>query len=207
MQGYPSCIGTRVKASRLITADPATGFLPLGRHQMTVAELEQMFVTDPRVAGSLTRAAIWSDFLVALDLLQGAVLVHAVWVGGSFTTLKSDPSDIDACFFVNRPDLAQRSDDDKKIVASFTDRVDDGSGRARPAHGLSVDSFIIKWRPYRAASDGTLPQPYAQYAQYRGYWDDWWCRYLTNGKGGASHPDDPCPRRGYVEVMLNDFAG
>lgn len=174
---------------------------------MTVDEMVGAFVDTPQFAASVTRHEIWSDFMLALDLLQEAALVHAVWVGGSFTTLKIDPSDLDACFFINRADLARRSEDDKKVVATFSDRVDDGSGRSVPAHGLRVDSFVIKWRPYLLDNAGNLPQPYAEYAQARGYWDDWWCRYPTNGKGGARHVDDGCPRRGYVEVILNDFVG
>jgi hypothetical protein len=190
----------------LVTPDAATGFLPLGRHQMTLRELEQTFVDDPGFACSRTRGDVWADFLLSLDLLQSAALVHAVWVGGSFTSCKVDPSDIDACFFINRSDLAKRSDDEKKIVAMFSDRDDDGTGRARPAHGLKVDSFTIQWRPYPPAF-WDESSPYGKYAQARGYWDDWWCRYLTNGKGGAIDQDDDCPRRGYVEVMLNDFTG
>jgi hypothetical protein len=110
-------------------------------------------------------------------------------------------------FLVNRADRAKRPDADKQIIESFITRVQGPEpGTAVPAHGLSVDSFIVNWRPYNAMADGSLSQPYGKYAAERGYWDDFWSRVRVTPKGQAPVNADALPNRGYLEVRFNEFS-
>lgn len=183
------------------------GVLPPGRHLCTESEIRARFVDDDEFATSPTRGSIWRDWQTGTQLLTGSVLVHTAWISGSFVSEKHDPSDIDVMFFVNRVDRAQRSVADKTVVESFVTRVQGSTpGTAVPAHGLSVDSFIVNWRPYNAMSDGSLSPPYEKYATERGYWDDFWSRVRVTPKALPSANADALPIRGYLEVKFNEFS-
>jgi len=179
--------------------DLQTGLLPLGRHVCTADEVEIAFVKDTSFSGSATRAAIWNDWNDALATLQSAVTVHAAWIGGSFTTSKLDPEDIDVTFIINGTDMRQRSAPEQRIITVF-----DGRHQVEAVLGLKVDSYVIPWE--------CLPQPapglsYVQdyYLWVRGYWDDWWQRARQTPKGSPPLPDDALPRRGYLEVLASDY--
>lgn len=179
--------------------DPATGLLPAGRHVCSPDEVEIAFVKDISFFGSATRSAIWSDWNDALAMLQSVAIVHAAWIGGSFTTSKLDPEDIDVTFIINGADMRQRSAPEQRIIAVFL-----GGGQVKSAVGLNVDSYIVPWE--------CLPAPvmgmgYVQdvYFWARGYWDDWWQRARQTPKGSPPVPADALPRRGYLEVLVSDY--
>lgn len=174
--------------------DVATGVPPIGRHRATKDEIEAAFVTAPEFATSTTRKELWDEFESGLGLLSGAVLVHAVWLGGSFFSNKIDPSDIDAVFVVNNTDLTHRTDADRQVVNAFQER----------SHGLRLDSFILRWRPI---AEWNYDAPgHRQYTNWRGYWDDFWCRIRTGMKSDPPVREDSIPRRGYLELMVNDYS-
>jgi hypothetical protein len=179
--------------------DPATGLLPLGRHRCSESEVEAAFVSAAEFATSPTRPEIWRDWEAALQLLRAAVTVHAAWLGGSFTTAKIDPEDLDVTFLVNGEDFRGRSPQDRQIVALFT-----YGSRVKTVLGIKLDTYLIPWE--------CIPQPQPgadgvqdQYFWARGHWDDWWQRQRLTPKGTPPTPADALPRRGYLEVSLSDY--
>ena len=184
----------------------ADGALPPGRHRCTQEEFEQRFVAAEDYAGSRTRPVIWQHWQAAVNLLQSAAKVHVAWIGGSFTTVKPGPRDIDVTFMINEEDWLSRDAADRTVIESFQLRVKDAlTGRTVPRHGLLVDSFIVKWTPHQPLSDGTLSAEYESYAADRGYWDDWWSRRRESKKTEKPVRTDALPRRGYLEVLFDEY--
>lgn len=177
--------------------DPGTGLLPRGRYVCTAKEVEIAFVTKNAFAGSSTRRKIWADWTEALGLLQSSVTVHAAWVGGSFTTSKLDPDDIDVTFIINGEDLRQRDPDDQRIVSLFK-----GNNRVKLQLDLRVDSYAFPWEP---CAPGVGNKIHDEHYGARGYWDDWWQRARQTPKGTPSVRGDAVPRRGYLEVLVSDY--
>ena len=130
--------------------DPATGWLPLGRHPCTQGEIEAAFVTAPEFSTSPTRPQIWRDWLTGLQVLQRAVLVHGAWLGGSFTTSKVDPEDLDVTFLINGEDMRGRTPQEQTVITLF------GSSQVK-ALGLRLDTYAI-------AREG-VPLPWQHAAQ------------------------------------------
>ena len=176
-----------------------TGLLPLGRHVCSADEVEVGFVKDRAFAGSATRAAIWNDWNDALATLQSAVTVHAAWIGGSFTTSKLDPGDIDVTFIINGANMRHRSAAEQQIITLF-----DGRHQVEAVLGLKVDSYVIPWECLPASLPGVnYVQDY--YLRVRGYWDDWWQRAPQTPKGSPPVPGASLPRRGYLEVLVDEY--
>jgi predicted nucleotidyltransferase len=182
------------------------GVLPQGRYQCTQDEIEAFFVNDPSFVASISRPAIWQHWETGLELLTSAVTVHSAWIGGSFVTAKLTPRDIDVLFIVSEEDRAKRGVEDRQVIESFMNRVRDPlTGHLKPAHGLLVDSYVINWSPHNPAPDGKRTPLHFAYAAERGYWDDWWSRKRVTSKKKPSVREDALPKRGFLEVILNDY--
>ena len=179
--------------------DPGTGLLPPGRHVCTAAEVEIGLVKSNGFSASATRPEIWDHWNAALGVLQSSVLVHAAWLGGSFTTSKLDPDDIDVTFIINGDDLIQRGAPDQRIVSLF-----EGNNQLKSQLNLRVDSYAFAWQP---DTPGVRNRSRNASLWARGYWDDWWQRVRQSPKGSASVPGDSVPRRGYLEVLVSDYPG
>jgi hypothetical protein len=185
----------------LPSLDTSTGLLPVGRHVCAADEVESMFVSDAAFSESVSRRQIWSDWTDALALLQSAVPVHAVWIGGSFTTSKLDPGDIDVLYVVNAEAVrALQGEQETKIVNIFNT-----PGQVKAELALNVDTYLLFWECIQ------FPLPYGmnvfqdQHYRTRGYWDDWWQRVQQGPKGSPPVPADTVPRRGYLEVPVSDY--
>jgi hypothetical protein len=185
------------------------GQLPVGRHGCTLNDVEQAFVISEAFQGSSSRPDIWDGFQLGLRALTGAVRVYQVWIGGSFTTDKVDPGDIDVTYLIDGPDHFSRPVADRTVIEAFIQRVQDpSSGEVIRPHGLPIDSFVVDWWPYEPLlGDG---QPWSEehwwsYLSHRGHWDDWWLRRRTGAKGDPAKLEDSIPRRGFLEVTINDF--
>jgi hypothetical protein len=179
--------------------DPDTGLLPLGRHRCTEAEVKAAFVLATAFADSATRADIWSDWESGLQVLQSAIVVHAAWLGGSFTTAKVNPADLDVTFLVNAADLRTRGPQDQQVVALFAK-----AGLVKARLQLRLDTFVVPWE--------CVPRPQLgmnllqdRYFWARGHWDDWWQRRRLTPKTDPPRPEDAPPRRGYLEVPFSDY--
>jgi hypothetical protein len=171
-----------------------SGLLPLGRHPATESEIEAMFVADAVFAASTTRADIWRDFQRARATLAHTIPLLAAWIGGSFSTAKLAPDDIDVVWIVDGrayPTLDRQS---AQILSVF------GQGKVlRTMTGLAVDSYVITWLPIPAPDVENNPTHGSQ-AAWRGYWDDFWLRKPQSAKSLPPTAADSVPRRGYLEV-------
>ena len=160
-----------------------------------------MFVKHIAFSKSASRSQIWSDWNDALAVLQSAVTVHAVWIGGSFTTSKLDPGDIDAAYIVNADEIRRlQGEEEMNIIGIFST-----PGRVQSDLGLNVDSFLIPWEcvpsPIPPGHDGLQDL----YFWARGHWDDWWQRERQGSKASPPGLQDAVARRGYLEVPVSDY--
>jgi len=67
------------------------GALPLGEHEISLAEFEQVFVYNER------RREIFNKFLKLIDDLR-TINCSLIYVDGSYVTDKEEPGDIDVCW-------------------------------------------------------------------------------------------------------------
>jgi len=191
--------------SSALTPDPTTGYLPRGRHRVTEADIRARFVAHPDFATSTTRAVAWEEYELGRELLASKVRIHAVWIGGSFLTSKVDANDVDALFIISGRDYKRLNPADQAVVNSFVP-VPGPMGTHVRAHGLTrLDSFLLPWSPASPLSFRTVPE-HAEYASFRGYWDDFWQRDRHNKPTGQPAVwMDAIPVRGYLEVELDEF--
>lgn len=70
--------------------------LPIGFHQMSLENLEQLCVC--RFPDSMTRKTIMQGLQKLLDRLSDGGISAEIWVNGSFLTEKRDPRDVDIVF-------------------------------------------------------------------------------------------------------------
>ena len=172
------------------------GQLPVGRFRCDIAEIEQRFVADPSLAASTTRSQIWTEWNTATAAIRSYVEVCAVWLSGSFLSGKVDPGDLD-CVYIIEDALFDAAASADPTGAAFLDRV------VRNTLGLQLDTFVLAWRPNPLA--GPRDARDYDYLWRRGYWDDFWQRLRSGAKGAAPVRADALPRRGYAEVILDDF--
>lgn len=187
------------------------GQLPLGRHVCTLDDVHGAFVANEAFAGSQTRGPLWTHLEAGVQLLTSSVTVYQLWLGGSFTTGKLDPGDVDVTFLIDGRDHYTRSDQERRVIEAFIARVPDPTtGGARPLHGLALDSYVVDWWPFEPAleeDDQPWGAPvYENYVANRGYWDDWWLRRRSGEKGDPSVLEDALPRRGFLEVTIRDYS-
>lgn len=110
-----------------------------------------------------------------------------------------DPDDLDVVYIIDtRPAAAVTSVAQKAFLALLA------QGHAlRNLRGKRLDTFVINWV---SDPDGQGAVPgFGSYAQARGYWDDLWQRKLSGPKAAPRVPSDALPKRGYLEVILDDF--
>lgn len=80
------------------------GYLPPGWHVYDLTKLQEDFVEQ--FNESTTRNTIFLGFTECIQLLKDKGLQRfEVWIDGSFTTNKIDPSDIDFCVYLKLSDL------------------------------------------------------------------------------------------------------
>jgi len=181
------------------TADPTTGFLPLGRYASTLAEVEAEFVTAPQWSGSVARPEIWSEFVSATTHLRSIVPVCNVWISGSFLTQKAEPDDIDVMYWV----------EDRHVAAIDPSRVVDllvlqkfATNQLRNDLNLRIDSRVGQWHARPEPAFMNTPED-RNHMITRGFWDDFWQRARSGAKGDPPVRTDALPKRGYIEVVLD----
>jgi hypothetical protein len=158
-----------------------------------------MFVSDPSFAASATRQQVWSDYARAYATLNPVVPVLAAWIGGSFSTGKMDPDDIDVVWIVDRRRYAALAPPQRAAVAIF------GQGKLlRQKTGARVDTFMLMWEPVPVPDVGANVD-HASLAASRGYWDDLWLRQIQGPKTLRRTNADTPPRRGYLEVTYRAY--
>lgn len=113
--------------------------LPPGRHQATLDELRDHFVTNAPFTPE--RALVFQAFETWLTLVDGLLPGSRYWVNGGFVTHKpwAAPSDIDVVVVAKRETLNALSEAQQ---AQFESLLTDNSGSSRiqPMGGL-IDGF------------------------------------------------------------------
>lgn len=180
---------------------PVTGELPLGRHNCTVDEFEAAFVSAPEFVSSTTRSEVWAHWELARTALRGVVPVYSAWVGGSFVSSKTDPNDMDIVFVIDAATV------DRMLPGSRAQQIvtvmSQGSTHHDPV-GRRLDTYTLLWRSIPDPCDdpaGLAPGYYL----WRGHWDDFWQRARTSPKDTPPTQADSIPRRGFLEVTLDDY--
>lgn len=178
----------------------SAGLLPLGRFGCTVPELETRFVTAAEYAQSVTRGDIFEDFIAVKGVFESysPSLVESIWVGGSFTTSKIDPSDIDCLFILNEAAFVALPSNTKRARVMQLGVKDYVKNKL----ALDVESFVLvrsvianPWESHGISREA------AKYTEVRGAWDDWWLRTRTSTDPTAPPTAaDAEPIRGYLEV-------
>jgi len=177
--------------------DLSTGLLPLGRFGASLEEIRAAFVEDAAFSASSTRSEIWTHFESATDELRRIVPVSFAWIGGSFTTSKVDPDDIDVVYWAeDRKIDAVIDDEDASLLEIFA------RNQVRALTGLRVDTRVCHWHVQPAT--GIQPTlEHNNYVKLRGFWDDFWLRKRAGLKTDPPIRADALPRRGYFEVELD----
>ncbi len=187
--------------------DTLTGHLPLGRYRTTYTDVHARFVAHPDFAGSPTRQAIWDGFIAYMsawqdteDLLAaelgGRRLVMAVWLGGSFVSLRNDPDNLDLSVLI-----------DGELALACKGKP--GSGRiVKLSHRddmlatFKVSPCLIKYCYFRSPFRPQLGDPrIEEYVMMRGAFDDWWQRIRpADAPKGEPTRETADALRGYLEV-------
>lgn len=175
-----------------LTAD---GHLPLGRYRCDLGELEQTFVTDAQFQASAVREEIFGDLVQVVELFKafGADLIELIWIGGSFTSDKQNPGDIDCLFMLDEVVFNGLSNSQRTKLLKLKRK-----NYVREKFGLKVEPFILVREEFENPWEKDwVAEKAVYYLAARGAWDDWWQR-IRGASGGTSGT----PVRGYLEVTL-----
>lgn len=173
----------------------SNGHLPLGRHRCDLTELEQVFVNDAQFSASTVREEIFGDLSQVIELFHAFApsLIEVMWIGGSFTSSKPDPNDID-CLLVLDQSVFTALSKTKQTKLLKLKRKD----YVRNKFNLKVEPFILVREEFENPWEKDWVSDQAvHYLAARGAWDDWWQR-VRNANGDSSS----APVRGYLEVTL-----
>jgi hypothetical protein len=188
----------------------ARGHLPPGRYRVDIETAGAALVGAERFEGSKTRDKLWTGFeeyafsFVLLEqryshLLDGASLIHSVWLGGSFVSSKLDPENVDATVLVD--EAAEKAVRGQPGSTWLTDAF---KSRRSILQKFGVSALRIGYRPVASVFDvRTMSAEEQTYFRDRGRWDDWWQRCRL-----PDIPEEPpseasaVPVRGYLEVTL-----
>lgn len=172
----------------MIPPPQADGLLPPGRHAATWSDVEQRFVFNS------WRREIWSDLLVATELLSDVVPILELWLGGSFATLRPNPQDADVVYFLSASDLAVARDADRLLLGQF-------ANSGLKSQGYRVDSYTVTRFVPRSSDPVEWTADEKDYLETRGWWDEHWMRRKQRSRNLERQHR---ARRGYLEVMIDD---
>lgn len=169
----------------------AAGNLPRGRWFFNLADAEARFVTGPEFVGSCRRSMLWADLQTAIAAIHALkVRIPSLFMGGSFSTHKLDPDDIDVTFIV----------DNSVIRNPQTWGRLEGYVRGLGQAGLGVEGFLLPWD-----AQGNERLISGDYLCRRGKWDDWWQRDVPKLQRNSPVRSHSLPKRGYVEVEVDGY--
>lgn len=156
----------------MIPAFLPSGQLPPGRYLTDVGEVGVRLV-DPFCL-SLTRKRLYQAWRDRRGLIAGLLPLVMEWVGGSYSTAKRDPSDVDVVVFFRAVDFETLNPAQKEEIIDLVMGLP-------PKLRFGVDSYPV------AVLEPAHPS-YDRYLRTVGYWDRWWSADRTGGD------------RGYIEV-------
>lgn len=191
-----SALGNDAVGRRFIPQRRPEGAPTLGRHAVSLSDVQTAYVTAPIFRHSQRRELIWKNFLCLTARIRKAVPINAVMIGGSFTTWKQSPSDIDVVFVLDKRHRTKLSDqNDRKLLTLL------GSGGGTKIRSWGIDSYTLDWE---AIPRTTKENPaHFSYLVSRGYWDDWLQR--NGNKNEEPNAGHAVPRRGYLEVIIDGY--
>lgn len=176
--------------------DPRHGLLPPGRYRATREEVHERFV-DGR---GVHRERLWRDWRVATSLLRRHVHVNAAWLYGRFLSDDPEPEVVQCLYWAEDLELGQAHLDPSSanILRAFSQR-----GKVRDIVGVRVETHLVAWhcQPDTNNEDHYL----SPYLERRGQVDDYLQRMRCGPRGSVLAREDALPRRGYVEVIVDDY--
>lgn len=105
----------------------SNGYLPPGIHQMSLEDFEDFFTQQ--IPDQNTRQLLFSGYKRMCSAMQAfSINNYRQWIGGSFTTSKTHPHDIDVVTFISMEELNNLPaniqnlllENPKLIVSAFT---------------------------------------------------------------------------------------
>lgn len=195
---------------RVIPAtDPMSGYLPVGRYTCTLEEVQRVFVEDSQFAGSVTRRKLFAGLVRYMaewerleDMVGTSDVLRRIWVGGSFTTAKLDPDDVDVSPILDGPklDAIKGKPGCGKISKLF-------GNRESVVRDFGVEPFPVTWWPVTTMHAREISILEHDYVLVRGLMDDFWQRVRSSPVKGPLTVADSAPRRGYLEVIRDGLGG
>lgn len=177
--------------------DPDTGLLPPGRYAANLETLHAELVAAPHFTESTTRADLWAEWeqhRALVDLWTSKIA--RIWLGGSFTSRKLDPSDVDVTYLIQAAAYDRLDEEAVGTIADLADRT------WCLGHRMRVDAYVIRlpedvpvWQLnpalFSEATNGSFRDI--------GLYDEIWQRTRSSPTGDGQAR---MLRRGYVEVLL-----
>lgn len=189
--------------------DSMNGLLPVGRYTCTLEDVQRAFVDDPQFAGSTTRPRLFAGlvrYMAEWERFEKMVgtgeMLRRIWVGGSFTTAKLDPDDIDVSPIVDGPKL-----DEVKGKPGCGKMNKLFENRDSVVRDFGVEPFPVTWWPVTTMHAREVSILEHDYALARGLMDDFWQRVRSSAVKGPLTIEDSAPRRGYLEVIRDGLGG
>jgi hypothetical protein len=146
------------------------------------------------------RQRLWADWESATSLLRRHVHVNAAWLYGTFLSENPEPEMVSCVYWAEDMELAKARLDptSANILRAFAER-----GKVRRIVGLQVDTYLMAChcQPDTSTEDRYL----STYLQRRGWVDDHLQRMRSGPRGSQREREDALPRRGYVEVIVDDY--
>ncbi len=179
------------------------GHLPPGRYSCTYDEAQD-FLTKDALRDASSRNDLWNDLERFLARYVGweeehqVRLLHRMWLGGSFVSSKLDPNNLDVTLFLHADAILALKGKvgSRKLIPS----------RESVAADFRISPVFVKYVPIpNVFRLDILSDQEREYFANRGRWDDWWQRRRLDDSQDRSPSLATCrPRRGYLEVMLDD---
>lgn len=189
--------------------DSASGHLPVGRFTCTLEEVRSVFVDDPRFAGSATRPRLFAGLVRYMsewerleEMVGMSEVLRRIWIGGSFTTSKLDPDDVDVSPIVDGPKLDAIKG---KPGCGQMNKLFEHRDSVVSAFG--VEPFAVTWWPVTTMHAREISVLEHDYVLVRGLMDDFWQRVRSSEVKGPLTIADSAPRRGYLEVIRDGLGG
>jgi hypothetical protein len=161
-----------------IPAFEVGGLLPPGRHVTNTAECKAHLVVPFLL--SHQRPKIFDGWMKHRSALAVLIPMRKEWVGGSFTTGKAEPDDVDMASFFDGPAFDALPEPVRHLVEYMTAR------KITKAFWHCDSHRVVE---YPVGSPG---RPFYEAAV--AFWEDWW-GHTREDMHGVRHP------RGYLEVQ------
>lgn len=172
----------------------SNGILPRGKWMCTLNEFELTFVSNSTYTTPNSRKDLWDGLQVSLAALKALrCKVPEILISGSFITDKQSPDDIDVTFTVDGSTILNQD-----TVSKIKRVVEELKTQNK------VDGHVIFWHPVKGTTEARSGDQEA-YLKARGFWDDFWQRFVPKPDRIPFQRHHAFPRQGYVVVIIDDY--